>query len=154
MIVGEPVAENIGGQPLPPFALCGHARPDRNDGQADTHDRERREHRDLAPQRVAVVAGERIEEIAIPVVEAVLHRELKYRDDHKADRQRPCDHGGLATPKSAGARPEPDKPRTIRMTGVRHRPSASAVEVRRTAAAPLPFAGSFHGSAARVERGM
>src|SRR5271169_2666486 len=68
------------------------------------------------------LAGERIEEIAIPVVEAVLHGELKYRDDHKEDRQRPCDHGGLATPKSAGARPEPDKPRTIRMTGVRHRP--------------------------------
>ena len=103
---------------------------------------------------VAVVAGERIEEIAIPVVEAVLHGELKYRDNHKADRQRPRDHGGLAAPESAGARPEPDKPRTIRMTGVRHRPPAPGVDVWRTAAAPLPFAGSFHGSAAHVERGM
>jgi hypothetical protein len=100
------------------------------------------------------VAGESIEEIAIPVVEAVLHGELQYRDDDKADRQRPCDHGGLARPKSAGARPEPDEPRTIRMTGVRHRPLHPAVDVCRTAAAPLPFAGSFHGSAAHVERGM
>jgi hypothetical protein len=100
------------------------------------------------------VAGERIEEIAIPVVKAVLHRELQYRDDHKVDRQGPCDHSGLATPKSAGARPEPDKPRTIRMTGVRHRPLHPAVDVWRIATAPLPFAGSFHGSAAHVELGM
>jgi hypothetical protein len=39
------------------------------------------------------VAGERIEEIAVPLVEAVLHGEMQYRDDHKTDRQRQCDHG-------------------------------------------------------------
>jgi hypothetical protein len=38
------------------------------------------------------------------------------------------------------------------MTGVRHLPPALAVDVGRAAAAPLPFAGSFHGSAAYVER--
>jgi len=152
MLVGEPVAENVGRKPLPPFALRGHARPDRDDRQADTHDRQRHKHGDLVPERVAVAARERIEEIAVPIIQAVLHGELRDRDNDEADSQRPCDHGGLAAPKSPGARPEPGKPRAIRMIGVRHRPLLR--RVRYGAAAPVPFFQSSHGDAARVERAI
>ena len=57
VLIGEPKAEGVGGQPLPPFALCCHTRPHRNDGQRDTRHGQRRKHEDLAPQGIAVATG-------------------------------------------------------------------------------------------------
>jgi len=127
-ILRQPAVQDIRREPLAPFALGRHPAPYRGHRQPDAEASKRYEDDDLAPENIAVPTRKRVEKIAIPVIQPVLHRELGDADGQEANRQGPARQCGLAPPKARRARPEPGKAGSVRIVALRHRPSPGPAE--------------------------
>lgn len=87
MVIGQPIIEQMSGQPLAPIPLHRHATADRYNGDCDARYQKRNEHLRLVPDRDRVFSLYRIEKIAIPVVQPVRDGQLYDHRDEEKDRK-------------------------------------------------------------------
>jgi hypothetical protein len=117
-LVREPRFEDMRREKSSPVALGRHPAPHQSNRQSDAQERERREDQGLVPEALRIAAAQGIEEIAVPVVQPILHRKLGEAHHQQADRQRPGQDSGLATPKARSARPESRQAIAVRVVVV------------------------------------
>ena len=106
VVVVEPELEQAIGQPTAPPPLEGHARPDREGGQRDAGGRELRQEVGLVPNLQSVALLQRIEEVAVPDVQSVLHEQLgDHADDERPD-EKPGQPASRADSETRGRTPK------------------------------------------------
>jgi hypothetical protein len=81
-IFRQPGCDEMGCEPLAPFALHRHATPYRHNCECNIGASKRYENEGFAPEYSGITTFERIEEIAIPVIQQVLNCQLRARDRH------------------------------------------------------------------------
>jgi len=105
-IVRQPTIYEMPAQPGAPFALCRHARPYRQDRHEDAQAGERQKDQCLGSEGGTIPAAEGVEEIAAPVVQAILDHQLQqHSSDHERGEQ-PSPPRGAAIPEARGTPPE------------------------------------------------
>ena len=106
-LVAQPGGDQVPADPGAPRTLEGHAAPHGRHRKADAQRREQRQQMGLVPDLAAIAELERIEEVAVPQVEAVLDQELQHRDHDQERDEAPGEPGRRAAPEAARALPEP-----------------------------------------------
>ena len=106
-LVAQPGGNQVPADPGAPRTLEGHAAPHGCHRKADAERREQRQQMGLVPDLAAIAELERIEEVAVPQVEAVLDQELQHRDHDQERDEAPGEPGRGAVPEAARALPEP-----------------------------------------------
>ena len=113
-IIRQPAIDQVPGQPRSPLYLCHHSRPDRQDCRQDAQACEQQEKQRLNPQGGAVAATECIEEIAAPIVQAVLQCQLQHGTAQQGQREEPGGRGVRCTPKPRGCVPKAGRQKAAR----------------------------------------
>ena len=119
----QPRVDQMPADPRAPRALEGHAAPHGGHGEADAERGEQREKMGLVPEFGGVAELERIEEIAIPDVEAVLDEQLQHRDHDQRGDQAPGEPGRRTVPEVSRALPESAERVTgpeVQQAGINH----------------------------------
>ena len=70
---------------------------------------EREKHRGQVKHGSGIALFDRVEDRAIPDIDAVLEADIGDDQDYKADRKYPCQPVAACSPKSLGADPKPDE---------------------------------------------
>ena len=106
-LVAQPGGNQVPADPGAPRTLEGHAAPHSRHRKADAERREQRQQMGLVPDLAAIAELERVEEVAVPQIEAVLDQELQHRDHDQECDEAPGEPGRGAVPEAARALPEP-----------------------------------------------
>jgi hypothetical protein len=94
---------------LAPFALHRHTTPYRHNCERNIRASKWHENEGFVPEQRAVTTLERIEEIAVPVIQQVLYCKLRKCDRDQCYAQGPAQATGPAFPKAGCAGQEPKK---------------------------------------------